>query len=74
MLHVTGEVKSQNPPYEVFKVSEIDHVVGATTTTTWHFNLIGNFGTHYVGTMGWNWVTQETWVDKALCPGGNQNK
>ena len=69
---VTGEAVSENPPYEVFKVSEIDHADGATTTTIWHFNLIGNFGTHYIGTMVWNWETQEMWVDKAVCPSGKQ--
>jgi hypothetical protein len=67
--HAFGEVQSNKPPYEVFKVSENGKDDVNAETSTWHFNLIGDYGTHYIGAMTWNWITNETTVDRFVCLG-----
>ena len=48
--HVYGEVTS-NYTDEVFTNHEVGKGYPPLTLDTWHFNLIGNYGTHYIGSM-----------------------
>lgn len=48
--HVYGEVTSTYTG-EVFTDHEVDKCYPPLTLDTWHFNLIGNKGTHYIGSM-----------------------
>jgi hypothetical protein len=62
-----GEVYGEHG--EVFKLSELDkNYIGGTT---WHFNLRGNLGNHYMGTVIWDWINDPYManlvIDKAVC-------
>lgn len=61
----SGEVKSIYTD-EVFKVSAPNKVDGTSMITTWHFNLIGNKGSHYIGTMTMDW---SNWPDVVVTQG-----
>jgi hypothetical protein len=70
-VDMRSEATSIYPPYEIFKVHEIDKSEWEVNCIKWHFNLIGNMGSHYVGSITWNFVTNETWIDKIVFPGNN---
>jgi len=52
-----GEVTSSLPPYETFKIKEIDKIY---FNEGWQceckYNLIGNMGSHYIGTVFFTWT------------------
>jgi len=54
---------------EIFKVSAPNKVDWVTSSTIWHFNLIGNKGSHYIGSFSWNWGTTgaDYIIDKMIC-------
>ncbi len=67
--HIYGTVKSPKTNEE-FKLNEKDkgEYIGLEQSMVyWHFNLIGNLGTHYIGAMTWNCLTGEMWFDKLIC-------
>ncbi len=70
--HVYGEVTSNNGTGEVFKLHENDKGDWIQGTVTWHFNLKGNMGSHYIGSMTWDLVTGEITVHKAMCVGNKK--
>jgi hypothetical protein len=45
--HMVGEIQSSNPPYEVFKVSDMSHYVYSEDTYPFQVILLGNNGTVY---------------------------
>lgn len=69
-VHIEGLVYSPNSKEE-FKLSEHDKLDYASGILTWHFNLIGNYGTHYIGTMSWDYVNDPNMehivIGKAMC-------
>jgi len=69
-VHYTGVVQSSNTTEE-FKLSEVDKVDDINGIISWHFNLIGNQGTHYIGSMTWDAVNDPNFenpvIDKAIC-------
>jgi hypothetical protein len=71
-IHVFGQVTS-GATSEVFTVHENDKVDNLTGIATWHFNLVGNEGTHYIGAMTWDMINdpffEDIVVNKAVCPG-----
>lgn len=65
---IKGEVKSQSG--ETFIISELDKTYFTDHWyLTWRFNLKGDRGTHYIGTLTYSYWTGETTVVKAVCPG-----
>lgn len=53
---------------EVFKVREVDkYYIPKFGILTWHYNLIGNKGNHYIGSLTYNFITGELTVDKTVC-------
>jgi hypothetical protein len=53
---------------EIFKVSAPNKVDWIGSFVTWHFNLIGNKGSHYIGSFSLNWVTDSNYtIDKMIC-------
>jgi hypothetical protein len=70
--NATGEGTSVIFPYEVFKIHEIDKSEWEVNCIKWHFNLIGNMGSHYIGFVTWNFITNETTYDKLIIPGGKK--
>jgi hypothetical protein len=69
--HNRGEVAS-GITHEVFKVIETDKVFQLDqnsnfTTCIWHTNLKGDQGSHYLGTMTWDLITNIITVDKFVC-------
>jgi hypothetical protein len=55
---------------EVFTISELDkYYFTDHWYVTWHFNLRGDWGTHYIGTVTYSYFTGETTMGKAVCPG-----
>lgn len=53
---------------EVFQITEIDKwCFPAFPYLTWHFNLTGNKGNHYIGTLTYNWDTDELIPGKTVC-------
>lgn len=67
--HFKGEVISERTK-EVFKVHEEDTTVDFPVgTTTWHFNLIGNKGHHYIGWMVYDWLSGQDIPIKTVCAG-----
>jgi len=71
-VDIKSEAKSIFFPYEVFRVHEIDKSEWEVFCITWHFNLIGNMGSHYIGAVTWNFVTNETWFDKLVIVGSKK--
>jgi hypothetical protein len=63
----SGEAKSIYTD-EVFKVSAPNTVDAINGVTTWHFNLIGNKGSHYIGTATAIWADWPNYtIDKMIC-------
>ena len=61
-----GEVTSQTG--EVFQIREIDKTYFTDHWyITWHYNLIGNLGTHYIGTLTYSYWTGEITVGNTVC-------
>lgn len=61
-----GEVTSCTG--EVFRIREIDkYYFDDSWYLTWHFNLIGNMGTHYIGTLTYSYATGKITVEKSVC-------
>ena len=71
-VDMKSEATSLYPPYEIFKVHEIDKSEWEVDCVKWHFNLIGNMGSHYIGSVTWNFVTNVTTYDKLIIPGGKK--
>ena len=69
--HMVGEIQSSNPPYEVFKVSDMSHVFYAEDTFTFRTTVIGNFGTHYIMNFLYNPATGEISPVKTIVVGKN---
>ncbi|NSW93511.1 MAG: hypothetical protein HPY62_02250 [Bacteroidales bacterium] len=69
IMEVHGTATSSSG--EVFKVKEKDKIAGPQKSIaelyTWHYNLIGDRGSHYIGYMTWNFVTGEFTVEKTVC-------
>jgi hypothetical protein len=82
--YVGGDFRSINPnSTEVFKFMEKDHAMDLyfvevdgdpqlCGTDTFHFNIIGNEGSHYEGIGVLDIQTQSVTIIKANCP-GNKN-
>lgn len=63
---VKGTVTSQSG--EVFKIRETDkYFYTDHWELTWHYNLIGNMGNHYIGSITYNYQTGEITVGKTVC-------
>lgn len=61
-----GEVTSQTG--EVFQIREIDKTYFTDHWyVTWHYNLIGNWGTHYIGTLTYSYWTGQITVGNTVC-------
>ena len=61
-----GEVTSETG--EVFKVSETDKLwIPGFGLYTWHYNLIGNKGNHYIGFATYSYLTGKFTVGKTVC-------
>lgn len=69
--HLYGTVKSKetDEEFNLMEKDKIEFSGFAYSIVHWHFNLIGNEGTHYVGTMTWNAQTGDMWFDKLICIG-----
>ena len=66
-----GEVTSASG--EVFTVSELDKTYFTDHWyLTWHFNLKGDRGSHYIGTITYNYWNGETTPGMAVCPGSGK--
>ena len=64
--HLKGEVTSQTG--EVFRISETDkYYFTDYWYLLWQYNLIGDRGTHYIGTLTYNYFTGEITVGKTIC-------
>lgn len=55
---------------EVFKIQEADKLIWSQGDFTFHANLIGNQGSHYIFSGRFDPITYEVLVDKAVCPNG----
>ncbi len=67
---IRGEVTSAKEPYEVFEIVEIDKndfVDNNFSTVTWKYNLKGNMGNHYIGTLTYDYNTGEITVGPTIC-------
>jgi len=63
---IFGEVTSQTG--EVFKIREVDkYYFTDHWYLTWHYNLIGDRGTHYIGTLTYSYWTGEITVGQTVC-------
>jgi hypothetical protein len=65
IMHYYGQVVSVSTG-EIFKVSEIDKADNTVGVVTWHFNLKGDKGSHYIGWMKWDFVNDPVPL-KAQC-------
>ena len=65
IMHYYGQVVSLRTG-EVFKLNEIDKADNIDGNVTWHFNLNGDKGNHYIGWMRWDFVNDPVPL-KAQC-------
>ncbi len=55
---------------EVFQIHESDKIgIPNPGVYTYHFNLVGNMGSHYINSGTYDWHTGIVTIDKAVCPG-----
>jgi hypothetical protein len=52
---------------EVFKVRKLTNTGYQLWVLVWHYNLIGNMGHHYIGTLSYSYITGEMQVLKTVC-------
>ena len=67
---IRGVVTSTKEPYEVFRIVELDKydfIDGVFSTLTWKYNLLGDKGNHYIGTLIQDLVTGEITVGPTVC-------
>ncbi len=57
--HMYGDIQSSNPPYEVFKVSDMGHWVYSEDINSFQVILIGNNGTVYKLNFTYSFSTGE---------------
>jgi len=63
---IKGTVQSQSG--EVFKIREVDKTYFTDHWyISWHYNLIGDQGNHYIGTLTYSYFTGEITVGKTVC-------
>jgi hypothetical protein len=55
---------------EVFKIQESDKLLWSQGDYTFHANLIGNKGTHYILSGHFDPINFEAFVERAVCPNG----
>lgn len=77
IFHTTGVIQSANTN-EVFIVNEVSRDNFAADYIDFQFNLRGNMGSHYIGTMTWDYVpgdpnTGIMITHRFVCPGSNGN-
>jgi hypothetical protein len=70
--HMYGEIQSSNPPYEVFEVSDMSHVLYAADIFTFRTTVIGNFGTHYIMNFSYDPNIGEITPVKTMVVGKNK--
>lgn len=64
---IKGEVTSDKTG-EVFQIREIDKTYKEDVWyVTWHYNLIGNQGSHYIGTITYNYSNGAITFDNTVC-------
>ena len=64
---IKGEVTSSLTG-ETFRIREVDKYYFIDNWfVTWHYNLIGDAGSHYIGTLTYNYATGEITVGKTVC-------
>lgn len=69
IYNVNGTLTNRSTK-EVFKIQESDKLIWATGDYTFHANLIGSLGTHYILSGYFDPSTFEVIVEKAVCPDG----
>ena len=74
LYHNRGTAFSTNGSGEEFVVVETDKQLDFDNYTAWHFNLKGDQGSHYLGTMTWDLITGNMTVDKFVCVENGQKK
>ena len=74
IYNASGFLKSRSPgTTEIFKIEESDKIMWSQGIFTFHANLVGNQGSHYILFAHADLVTWEVIIDKAVCPNGPQN-
>lgn len=66
----TDQLKGEVTSYtgEVFRIREIDkYYIDESLYLTWHFNLIGDMGTHYIGSLTYSYATNSITINKSVC-------
>jgi hypothetical protein len=72
--HMYGEIQSSNPPYEVFKVSDMSHFYFTSEILNFRTAVIGNLGTHYIMYFSYDTSTGEIDPIKTMVVGkGKKN-
>ncbi len=65
-----AQVKGEVTGYfgEVFKMQEVDkYWIPEFGILIWHYNLIGNWGHHYIGFLTYSYITGEMTVGRTVC-------
>jgi len=69
MIQWEGEITSEIN-HEVFKIHESDKIdLPNTGVYTYHFNLVGNMGSHYINSGTLNMEDWTIVCNKSVCPG-----
>lgn len=63
---IKGEIMSSSG--ETFTIRETDKWAwGDSSIIKWHYNLIGDRGSHYTATLIYNWDTEELTIGNTTC-------
>jgi len=72
IYNTTGSLMNRSTG-EVFKIQESDRLIWTQGDYSFHANLIGDQGTHYILSGRFDPISFAVFVDKAVCPNGPQD-
>lgn len=73
IYNTTGSLTNRSTG-EVFKIQESDRLIWTQGDYSFHANLVGDQGSHYILFGSFDPISFEVYVDKAVCPNGPKNQ
>lgn len=65
-LQIKGEATGRFTG-ETFKLKMIEKYSNVTGVSTWHYNMKGDMGSHYIGSLTYNYSNGDFVINKTVC-------